>query len=248
MIELFRRHFHRHRTARSPTASAELGTIASPSFWVVDIHPSLYTYCMSVRTENLFPTLILQGSISGASSLNSKLLSDVQNFSREDKMGRQWSQENYIGGYTSYASLSDMHRRSPAFSEFEEKMQPHAEAFSKAQKWETNGLSLQMTACWINIMPKNTYHTLHLHPHSVISGSYYLSVPKGSTVLKLEDPRMSFYMNAPLRKGKSLYFEIAPRPGNFVLFESWLRHEVPPNQSKEPRISISFNYSLEEEI
>jgi uncharacterized protein (TIGR02466 family) len=27
------------------------------------------------------------------------------------------------------------------------------------------------------------------------------------------------------------------------LFESWLRHEVPPNPAASERISISFNYA-----
>ena len=31
--------------------------------------------------------------------------------------------------------------------------------------------------------------------------------------------------------------------GNVILFESWLRHEVPTNQAKTERISISFNYA-----
>ena len=31
--------------------------------------------------------------------------------------------------------------------------------------------------------------------------------------------------------------------GNVVLFESWLRHEVPPNPVDAERISISFNYN-----
>ena len=105
-------------------------------------------------------------------------------------------------------------------------------------------MNLSMTSCWLNVMPKNTYHTLHLHPHSVLSGTYYVTAPKGSVSLKLEDPRMGLYMNAPVRK---LYYEVKPKAGSFVLFESWLRHEVPPNQSSAPRISISFNYSLEVE-
>jgi uncharacterized protein (TIGR02466 family) len=50
-------------------------------------------------------------------------------------------------------------------------------------------------------------------------------------------------MNAP--QGKSMYTEIPAEEGRFILFESWLRHEVPPNQSKKQRISISFNYALE---
>jgi uncharacterized protein (TIGR02466 family) len=30
--------------------------------------------------------------------------------------------------------------------------------------------------------------------------------------------------------------------GKLVLFESWLRHEVPPNPVAAERVSISFNY------
>jgi len=36
---------------------------------------------------------------------------------------------------------------------------------------------------------------------------------------------------------------IPAEAGTLVLFESWLRHEVPPNPVAAERISISFNYS-----
>jgi uncharacterized protein (TIGR02466 family) len=188
-------------------------------------------------TEELFPTIVSRGFVKP----HRDLLRDIQTLSRRDRVGRDWSRENYRGGYTSYASLSDLHRRTPAFSEFADRLDPHVRAFVKAQGWKRT--RLEMTNCWMNIMPRHTYHTLHLHPHSVVSGVYYVSVPKGSVALKLEDPRMSSYMNAPTR---ALYHEIKPKAGMFVLFESWLRHEVPPNQSSDPRISISFNYSFVE--
>ena len=35
----------------------------------------------------------------------------------------------------------------------------------------------------------------------------------------------------------------AARAGDVILFESWLRHEVPPNRTTAERISISFNFS-----
>ena len=31
-------------------------------------------------------------------------------------------------------------------------------------------------------------------------------------------------------------------PGDVLLWESWLRHEVPMNQAEDDRISVSFNY------
>ena len=34
----------------------------------------------------------------------------------------------------------------------------------------------------------------------------------------------------------------APDVGDILLWESWLRHEVPLNMADDERISVSFNY------
>ena len=36
-----------------------------------------------------------------------------------------------------------------------------------------------MTDCWVNVMPAGVVHSLHLHPTSFISGTYYVEVPEG---------------------------------------------------------------------
>jgi uncharacterized protein (TIGR02466 family) len=36
---------------------------------------------------------------------------------------------------------------------------------------------------------------------------------------------------------------VPAKEGDLVLFESWLRHEVPPARFTGERISISFNYA-----
>jgi len=177
---------------------------------------------------------------------------DILTLSREDKMGQKWSKENYPGGYTSYGSVADLHCRYPSFAAFEELLQPHAEAFAKAQGWNLKEMDLCMTHLWVNIMPEHTYHTLHIHPHSQLSGAYYVQTPTKSVALKIEDPRMGFYMNAPVRENgteasEELYFKVPAKAGDFVIFESWVRHEVSPNQSAKSRISLSYNYSLEYE-
>jgi uncharacterized protein (TIGR02466 family) len=43
--------------------------------------------------------------------------------------------------------------------------------------------------------------------------------------------------------GNRTFVHLTPAPGTVFLWESWLRHEVPPNQARTPRISISFNYA-----
>jgi len=193
--------------------------------------------------REIFSTSIAQGTLPAYSKLNRKLSNDIQIIQKEDQLGKKWSKENYLGGYTSYASLNDLHHRYPAFMDFEKHLSFVAQKFAKKLGWNLKGLELRMTDCWLNIMPEGTYHTLHFHPHSVLSGAYYVFTPTGSSPLRLEDPRMSFFMNAPL--GDDLYQVLTARTGHYVLFPSWLRHEVPPNRSKKPRISISFNFALE---
>jgi uncharacterized protein (TIGR02466 family) len=104
-----------------------------------------------------------------------------------------------------------------------------------------------MTDCWVNMMPPGTTHGLHLHPLSFISGTYYVRTPKGCPGIKFEDPRLDRFMAAPPRKARvqphnETFVTYPAEAGNVVLFESWLRHEVPANQVEEERISISFNY------
>jgi uncharacterized protein (TIGR02466 family) len=105
-----------------------------------------------------------------------------------------------------------------------------------------------MTDCWINIMPQHVVHGLHIHPTSMISGTYYVQTPKGCSGLKFEDPRLDSFMATPPRKAdcrpeNKPWITVPAQAGNVALFESWIRHEVPINQRRAERISISFNYS-----
>jgi uncharacterized protein (TIGR02466 family) len=91
-------------------------------------------------------------------------------------------------------------------------------------------------------------HTPHIHPHSVISGTYYVSMPPKSGAIRFEAPRLAMMMAAPPRKPKArpenrLFVDVEPRTGMLLLWESWLRHGVETNGAREPRISMSFNYS-----
>ena len=99
-------------------------------------------------------------------------------------------------------------------------------------------------------MPEGGSHTSHIHRNSVISGTYYVSVPEGAGPIVFEDPRLAMLMAAPPRKAsapRELQTQISetPKPGTLLLWESWLRHEVPLNRAKGERISVSFNYRVD---
>lgn len=192
--------------------------------------------------RKLFPTLIYEGSIPSAKKLNSQLIKEIEIFSQEDKVGQDWSQTHYRGGYTSYNSLTNLHKVSPTFEDLSKKIDSHVKKYIKALDYDLKGRALQMTTCWINIMPQNTYHPLHIHPLSVLSGTYYVKVPSKTSSLKIEDTKMGLLMSAPPRKKDDYYYHFKPKAGDLVLFESWVRHEVPPNPVDSERISVSFNY------
>jgi hypothetical protein len=103
-----------------------------------------------------------------------------------------------------------------------------------------DGRKLKLDSLWVNVMKPGGTHSGHLHPHSVVSGTFYVAVPEGSGALKLEDPRLAMLMAAPTRPDTFVYAE--PQVGSLFLWESWLRHEVMPSNAKAERISVSFNY------
>jgi uncharacterized protein (TIGR02466 family) len=196
----------------------------------------------------LFPTFVYAAPVHphGWRALNAKLRRECRQLRADDVAGRRWSARNYPGGYTSYDSASRMHRLSPTFAELERRIDRHVRAFARTLELDLAQRPLEMTDCWVNIMPRNVAHGLHLHPLSTISGTYYVSTPRGSPGLKLEDPRLERFMAAPPRRARSRqrpWVVVPAEAGKVVLFESWLRHEVPPNPVGGERISISFNYS-----
>ncbi|MBY0553438.1 hypothetical protein K2P97_02845 [bacterium] len=176
------------------------------------------------------------------------LKKEVFQIQKADKAGQKWSELNYKNGYTSYGSWDQLHQMSSTFEGLEKKINSHVQKFCKSLEYDLKKGSLKMNSFWVNIMPSGAIHTAHIHPHSVISGTYYVDIPTKASAIKFEDPRLGFFMNAPLVKENGSrenvrFFSIEPKSGDLILFESWLKHEVPLNQSKKPRISISFNYT-----
>ena len=195
-----------------------------------------------------FPTLIYYAALqrAGGAAFNRELLRESYQLRDFDEAGRKWSAKNYSGGYTSYGSIDKLHRFSSTFGELEKKITRHVLAYAKALEMDLEGRKLEMTDCWVNIMPHRVVHSLHLHPLSTISGTYYVRTPRGCSTIKFEDPRLSKFMAAPPKVAGAVnrpHVTYEAEAGKVVLFESWLRHEVGANPAKTDRVSISFNYN-----
>ena len=203
-----------------------------------------------MTTHTLFPTQVYAAPLQrqGAAPFNRQLLKEAQQLRADDAAGRRWSAKNYPGGYTSYGSVHKLQRISPTFEMLERKLRRHVKAFATAVEWDLAGRDLVMTDCWINIMSRHATHSLHLHPLSTLSGTYYVQVPAKSPGLKFEDPRLERFMAAPPRVTKARrenlpWVTLPAAAGEVFLFESWLRHEVVANPVAAERVSVSFNYN-----
>ncbi|GAB5435134.1 2OG-Fe(II) oxygenase family protein [Falsiruegeria mediterranea] len=202
------------------------------------------------KIESLFVTRLYHAALSEfAPKVDSaELEASCYSIAEDDEAGQEWCEENGYPGYTSYASLTDLGWRFPIFADVIKSLDKHVQAFAKDLEFDLDDRELKLEDIWINILPEGGMHASHIHPHSVISGTTYVSMPEGASALKLEDPRSGRMMAAPTRlkngsRELQPFIYVKPKVGDVLLWESWLRHEVPMNMADDERISVSFNYT-----
>jgi uncharacterized protein (TIGR02466 family) len=199
--------------------------------------------------KSLFVTRLYRAALTehGKAIDGHELETSCLSIAGDDEAGQDWCEENGYTGYTSYASLDDLAWRFPIFKELVKVLDKHVAAFVKDLEFDLGDKKIKLDSMWINILPAGGVHTSHLHPHSVISGTTYVAVPKGASAIKFEDPRSARMMATPPRQADARedlqsFIYVAPEAGEVLLWESWLRHEVPLNMADDDRISVSFNY------
>ena len=199
---------------------------------------------MAVRT--LFATRLYQAML-GEDELLGELAHSIRTLAMDDEAGRRWSHDKGYRGYTSYASLNDLPRRDPAFDDLRRLLVRHAAGFAGDLSFGL-GRKPKLDSLWVNLLQPGGHHAGHIHPHSILSGTLYIEAPKGSGVIRFEDPRLPQMMAAPVRGDDApeelqAFVSVQPEPGLLLMWESWLRHEVLPGKAKQDRLSISFNFA-----
>ena len=199
--------------------------------------------------KSLFMTPLYRAALSDHGVIDpSELEQSCYVIAEDDAAGQDWCENNGFPGYTSYASLTDLPWRFPIFAEVVKALDAHVAEFAKHLHFDLGDKKLKLEDIWINILPEGGIHTGHIHPHSVISGTTYVSMPEDTSAIKFEDPRLPMMMAAPGREkdapeGLRQFVYVQPNVGDVLLWESWLRHEVPMNNAEDARVSVSFNYS-----
>ena len=99
---------------------------------------------------------------------------------------------------------------------------------------------------WYNINSTGDYNTQHTHPESIVSGVYYVTVPKdsGNIVFMRSQAEFDALSRIVTEKVSPVidcsHYRI-PAEGKMVLFPGYVPHYVEQNKSTDDRISISFN-------
>lgn len=189
--------------------------------------------------RSLFVTKLYEAEI-GDDALLADLAHSIRTLAKDDHAGRGWARAHRYPGYTSYASLNDLPRRDPTFADFAKLLTRHAVKFGEECAFEL-GRKPKLDSLWVNVLKSGGHHGAHIHPNSLISGTFYVEAPRGSGAIRFEDPRLPLMMAAPPRAES--FVSVEPRPALLLLWESWLRHEVLPGAGKGERLSISFNFA-----
>ena len=197
-------------------------------------------------TRTLFVTKVYETLIGDEADLI-VLAHSIRSLADDDQAGQRWSSEHNYPGYTSYASLNDLPKRDPPIGDLAKLLTKHAAAFAAECAFDLSRKP-RMDSLWVNLLRGPGHHSAHIHPHSFISGTFYVEVPKGSGAIRFEDPRLPMLMAAPTRRPDAAealqsFVTVEPRPGLLLLWESWLRHEVLPGTGRGERLSISFNFA-----
>ena len=184
--------------------------------------------------EGFFPTIIYADDF----KLNTNdLAQNIINWAKEDK----GLTKTNVNGWHSTTDMQNKLEYKPLVDEL----------FKMVHKvFEEECLDKQpvLGNMWANINPSGGYNKPHVHPNSLFSGVYYVKTPPNCGRLICQDPRPGIQTVMPTRKSveipKYLWRDVhlQPQENRVVMFPAWLWPSVEPNQSKDIRISVSFNF------
>ncbi|MEQ8952573.1 MAG: TIGR02466 family protein [Gammaproteobacteria bacterium] len=201
----------------------------------------------SMQLKVLFPTFINECRYPAMVEEKDGLVDRIYAIRDEDEVGRQFSAQQYPHGFTSYRSRDRLFN-DPVFANLVKFLYDCAYDYGRKQHWDWDNFEPLMTQMWCNINSQYSYHGVHNHPYSQISGVIYIKVGENAPAITFRDPRLARWMVPPpaqqSRPENSLVATLPPEEGKTFMFPSWLEHGVAQNQTDVDRISMSYNFEL----
>ena len=177
---------------------------------------------------------------------------DLQGISEkciQHKLDNPISEErSNVGGWHS-ADIANANQPSKPFTELFGVITEHVNEFRKHLAIKESYITYLQSG-WILINNHKDSNSLHKHSNSHISGVLYVKTEPEQGSLVFEEGsgiRLDYTGNNLFHNPNALNaakYKIEPYNGLLVLFPSWYKHMVLPNQTTNDRISISFNYGF----
>lgn len=182
-----------------------------------------------MKQHDLFPSTIYVDNINNAVYINQTLLfiqDEIQNnkIINAHSIRNGWQSQKDLYNIPHFAVLADYILK---------KIQIDVLQGDKTK-------SLIMTDMWVNHHGHQGFNHVHVHPNSWYSGVVYLKCSDKTGNICFADPRPGAEMTHVVSP-----MVVSPKPGDLILFPSFLPHWVEPNADTAERISISFNISIE---
>ena len=194
---------------------------------------------INYTTENIFPVPIHTFDVNGFEKIQNDLIDYAYDLKNKEPKGVLFSN---CGGWQSSCFL--VNNENDILQSF---LMDCLGEFPPIKK----SVDLIVSA-WLNINPPNSYNSMHSHPDCNLAGVLWIKTPKNCGNIVFQSP-FDFQIYKEVEsyteefKSQNKYFHkynFIPIEGRIMVFPSHLEHQVKPNESKEDRISVSFNIRL----
>ncbi len=192
----------------------------------------------------LFPTVVQLSEIENAGELNRKLLKEIYEIQRTtpNTIPDSWC----CNVYTTINSPMEL-LENEGFRELKDVILTEVTKYANTLKFDVANFKLRINECWVNIYSTGHAQEMHIHQNSVISGIYFVKAPAGCSPVMFDSPVADIMLEPPKTETNSLNLlgtAVNAIEGRMVIFRSYLRHGVKPNNIDEDRVSISFNVTM----
>ena len=191
----------------------------------------------------LFPVPLLTFQLADADALNAQLIAEVA-ARRKSEPGIERSNRY---GWHSEPDL--FQRKEPGHSALAAELRAMLTAATKKLIPDLPANLQRREDGWLNVSDTHAFNAPHDHAGVFWSGCYYVSVPlpadpkdKFSGAIEFIDPRGSIGSSAtietPFTRSK---FTVRPSASHCLIWPSFMKHWVHPNNSPDERITAAFN-------
>lgn len=191
------------------------------------------------RQTTIFPTTIIEFKVDQHEDFNKEIIDYLYDQREKDPNRDTFSSR----GPNNWHSNDNLHKLE---FEWSKKLK---ELIYNASSLYVGGAEIPKASyanCWSIIFGTAGSSNYHTHPGAQISGTYYLQVPddlEEDGKFCVPDQR-TIALNT--HEGASTW-RYSPKVGQGLVFGSWMPHYVESHFSKDDRISISWNITIEDD-